>query len=116
MIGAIDRQMRRLNTNTRYLSEQSIAYAERLTATLDKSLTAVIYVNSGSEANDIAWRMAKAWTGRSGGLAMDFAYHGITDAVDPFSPSNDMGSWNFPHMRVITPPDDYTRTVQARRQ
>jgi len=107
VIGAIDRQMRQLNTNTRYLSEQSIAYAERLTATFDKSLTAVIYVNSGSEANDIAWRMAKAWTGRSGGLAMDFAYHGITDAVDPFSPSNDMGSWNFPHMRVITPPDDY---------
>lgn len=107
VIGAIDRQMRQLNTNTRYLSEQSIAYAERLTATLDKSLTAVIYVNSGSEANDIAWRMAKAWTGHSGGLAMDFAYHGITDAVDPFSPSNDMANWNFPHMRVITPPDDY---------
>ncbi len=107
VIGAIDRQMRQLNTNTRYLSEQSIAYAERLTATLDKSLTAVIYVNSGSEANDIAWRMAKAWTGHSGGLAMDFAYHGVTDAVDPFSPSNDMANWNFPHMRVITPPDDY---------
>lgn len=107
VIGAIDRQMRQLNTNTRYLSEQSIAYAERLTATLDESLTAVIYVNSGSEANDISWRMAKAWTGRSGGLAMDFAYHGITDAVDPFSPSNDMGNWNFPHMRVIAPPDDY---------
>lgn len=107
VIGAIERQMRQLNTNTRYLSETSIAYAERLTATLDKSLTAVIYVNSGSEANDIAWRMAKAWTGRSGGLAMDFAYHGITDAVDPFSPSNDMENWNFPHMRVITPPDDY---------
>jgi 4-aminobutyrate aminotransferase-like enzyme len=107
VIGAIERQMRQLNTNTRYLSEQSITYAERLTATLDKSLTAVIYVNSGSEANDIAWRMAKAWTGRSGGLAMDFAYHGITDAVDPFSPSNDMETWHFPHMRVITPPDDY---------
>ncbi|MEO6608720.1 MAG: aminotransferase class III-fold pyridoxal phosphate-dependent enzyme [Aestuariivirga sp.] len=107
VIGAIERQMRQLNTNTRYLSEQSIAYAERLTATLDKSLTTVIYVNSGSEANDIAWRMAKAWTGHSGGLAMDFAYHGITDAVDPFSPSNDMANWKFPHMRVITPPDDY---------
>lgn len=107
VIGAIERQMRQLNTNTRYLSEQSIAYAERLTATLDKSLSAVIYVNSGSEANDIAWRMAKAWTGRSGGLAMDFAYHGVTDAIDPFSPSNDMENWKFPHMRVITPPDDY---------
>ena len=107
VIAAIDRQARMLNTNTRYLSEQSISYAERLTATLDKSLTAVVYVNSGSEANDIAWRMAKAWTGRSGGLAMDFAYHGITDAVEPFSPSNDMAHWNAPHIRLITPPDDY---------
>ena len=104
---AIQRQLRTLNTNTRYLSEQSIAYAERLTATLDKSLSAVVYVNSGSEANDLAWRMAKAWTGKSGGLAMEFAYHGITDAVDPFSPSNSVATWNAPHMRLIPPPDDY---------
>ena len=112
VIAAIDRQMRRLNTNTRYLSEQSITYAERLTATLDKSLTAVIYVNSGSEANDIAWRMAKAWTGCSGGLAMEHAYHGITDAVDPFSPSNDLANWHFPHMRLIAPPDDYRGPIR----
>lgn len=104
---AIHRQSRILNTNTRYLSEHALEYAERLTATLDPSLTAVAFVNSGSEANDIAWRMAKVWTGRSGGLAMEFAYHGITDAVDPFSPSNDLPAWNFPHMRAIPAPDDY---------
>ena len=40
------------------------------------------FVNSGSEANDIAWRMAKAYTGNSGGLIMQFAYHGITEAID----------------------------------
>lgn len=104
---AIHRQSRILNTNTRYLSEHALEYAERLTATLDPSLTAVAFVNSGSEANDIAWRMAKVWTGRSGGLALEFAYHGITDAVDPFSPSNDLAAWNFPHMRTIPAPDDY---------
>lgn len=104
---AIHRQARVLNTNTRYLSEQSIEYAERLTATLDPSLTAVVYVNSGSEANDVAWRMAKAWTGKTGGLAMEYAYHGITDAIDPFSPSNDVAHWQAPHLRLLPAPDDY---------
>ena len=107
VVEAIARQARTLNTNTRYLTEQSIQYAERLTATLDESLSAVLYVNSGSEANDVAWRMAKAWTGNSGGLAMEFAYHGITEASDAFSPSNAVQQWNAPHVRLLPPPDDY---------
>jgi 4-aminobutyrate aminotransferase-like enzyme len=74
---------------------------------MDSSLSAVVYVNSGSEANDVAWRMAKAWTGKRGGLAMDFAYHGITEAIDAFSPSNAPDSWNAPHIRLLPPPDDY---------
>jgi 4-aminobutyrate aminotransferase-like enzyme/Ser/Thr protein kinase RdoA (MazF antagonist) len=104
---AISRQVRRLNTNTRYVTDQAIEYAERLTATTDPSLTSVIYVNSGSEANDIAWRMAKAWTKHKGGLCMDFAYHGITDAVDAFSPSNEPDAPIQSHIRTIPPPDDY---------
>ncbi len=104
---ALVRQARRLNTNTRYVTDEAIEYAERLTATLDKSLSAVVYVNSGSEANDVAWRMAKAWTSKQGGLAMDFAYHGITEAIDAFSPSNAAGEWNAPHIRLLPPPDDY---------
>jgi 4-aminobutyrate aminotransferase-like enzyme/aminoglycoside phosphotransferase (APT) family kinase protein len=104
---AISRQARTLNTNTRYLTDQAMDYAERITATLDKSLSAVIYVNSGSEANDVAWRMAKAWTGKSGGIAMEFAYHGITDAIDYFSPSNWLADWVAPHIRLLPPPDDY---------
>lgn len=104
---ALVRQARALNTNTRYVTDEAIEYAERLTATLDKSLSAVVYVNSGSEANDVAWRMAKAWTGKAGGLAMDFAYHGITEATDAFSPSNSVSEWNAPHIRLLPPPDDY---------
>jgi 4-aminobutyrate aminotransferase-like enzyme/Ser/Thr protein kinase RdoA (MazF antagonist) len=104
---AISSQVRVLNTNTRYVTDQAIEYAERLTATTDPSLTAVVYVNSGSEANDIAWRMAKAWTRHAGGLCMEFAYHGITDAVDAFSPSNEPGTPLQKHMRALPPPDDY---------
>jgi len=104
---AIVRQARTLNTNTRYITDQSIDYAERLTALGDRGLSAVVFVNSGSEANDLAWRMAKAWAGRQGGLAMDFAYHGVTEAMDAFSPSNAPQSWKAPHIRLLPPPDDY---------
>ncbi len=104
---AIVRQVRLLNTNTRYVTNQSIEYAERLIATLDPSLSAVAFVNSGSEANDVAWRMAKAWTGAKGGLAMEFAYHGITEATDAFSPSGSVSGLVPGHIRTFPPPDDY---------
>ena len=104
---AISKQVRVLNTNTRYVTDLPIEYAERLTATTDPALCAVVYVNSGSEANDIAWRMAKAWTRHTGGLCMEFAYHGITDAVDAFSPSNEPDTPLQKHMRALPPPDDY---------
>ena len=104
---AISRQVWVLNTNTRYITDQAIEYAERLTATTDPSLSAVVYVNSGSEANDIAWRMAKAWTKHTGGVCMEFAYHGITDAVDAFSPSNEPDTPLQKHVRALPPPDDY---------
>jgi 4-aminobutyrate aminotransferase-like enzyme len=104
---AIVRQVRRLNTNTRYLTDEAIAYAERLVETADPSLSAVLFVNSGSEANDVAWRLAKAWTGKRGGLAMDFAYHGITEATDAFSPSNAYVENLASHIRTLPPPDGY---------
>ncbi len=105
---AVARQLRTLNTNTRYLTDQSIAYAERLKATLDPSLDTVIFVNSGSEANDVAWRMANAWTGRRGALCMDNAYHGVTMMIDMLSPSNyPPGRWNMPLVRQMEAPDRY---------
>ncbi len=104
---AIVRQARRLNTNTRYITDQSLDYAARLAATADPALSAVVYVNSGSEANDVAWRMAKTWTGNRGALVMEFAYHGVSEATDALSPSNAPGSPIQPHVRTIPPPDVY---------
>jgi 4-aminobutyrate aminotransferase-like enzyme/aminoglycoside phosphotransferase (APT) family kinase protein len=104
---AIVRQARTLNTNTRYVTEAAIEYAARLTATAEPGLSAVVHVNSGSEANDVAWRMAKVWTGNAGGLVMEFAYHGITEATDAFSPSNAPEKPLSPHVRTIPPPDLY---------
>ncbi len=104
---AIAAQARMLNTNTRYLGEQVLDYAERLGALTGGELTACAFVNSGSEANDIAWRMARAWTGHQGALTQEFGYHGITEAIDALSPSALIGAEMPPHVRTILAPDGY---------
>ncbi|MBS0419336.1 MAG: aminotransferase class III-fold pyridoxal phosphate-dependent enzyme [Proteobacteria bacterium] len=87
VVAAIANQAKRIASNTRYLDTRIIEYVERLTETLPPDLDACLFVNSGSEANDIAWRMAKSHTGHEGALVMTFAYHGITDAVTALSPA-----------------------------
>jgi len=87
VVAAIANQAKRIASNTRYLDTHIIEYVERLMETLPPDLNACLFVNSGSEANDIAWRMAKAHTGHEGALVMKFAYHGITDAVTALSPA-----------------------------
>lgn len=87
VVAAIAQQAKCIASNTRYLDERIIEYVERLTATLPPDLDTCLFVNSGSEANDIAWRIAKSHTGNDGALVMTHAYHGITDAVTALSPS-----------------------------
>jgi 4-aminobutyrate aminotransferase-like enzyme/Ser/Thr protein kinase RdoA (MazF antagonist) len=87
VVAAIQRQTAILATHTRYLHGRILEYAERLTATMPAHLDACIFVNSGSEANDVAWRIAQFATGHKGGVVMAHAYHGITDAVAALTPS-----------------------------
>jgi 4-aminobutyrate aminotransferase-like enzyme len=105
VVEALVRQARRLNTNMRYLHETALEVAERLTTSTDGALDVVMFVNSGSEANDVAWRIARAVTGATGGIASDFAYHGITDAITALTPE-EWGSHPPPeHVRTWRPPD-----------
>ncbi len=104
---AISRQSRTLNTNTRYLGEQVLDYAERLGQKTGAALTACAFVNSGSEANDVAWRIATAWTGARGALTQEFAYHGITEAIDAVSPSASRIGALAAHVRTLVAPDCY---------
>jgi 4-aminobutyrate aminotransferase-like enzyme/Ser/Thr protein kinase RdoA (MazF antagonist) len=83
---AIAGQAHLLATNTRYLHEAAVALGERLTATFPPELDTVVLVNSGSEANDLAWRLARAVTGRTGAVTTANAYHGITAATTDLSP------------------------------
>jgi len=86
VVNAVSRQMARLNINTRYLYGSMVDYAERLAATLPDGLDRCLFVSSGSEANDLAWRMAWAATGNKGALVTQGAYHGVTDLVASLSP------------------------------
>jgi 4-aminobutyrate aminotransferase-like enzyme len=102
---AIARQGRRLNTNLRYLHEDAIELAERLVATMPEGLDTVLFVNSGSEANDLAWRLATTATGARGGMCTTFAYHGISEAIAPLSPESWPGGRQPEHIETWAPPD-----------
>lgn len=81
VVEAIQQQAAVLNTNTRYLHEEIVAFAEEICATLPPELSVVHVVNSGSEANELALRMARAATGQKDMIAVEVGYHGNTNAV-----------------------------------
>ncbi|WP_020673158.1 aminotransferase class III-fold pyridoxal phosphate-dependent enzyme [Amycolatopsis nigrescens] len=87
LVDAATRQLRRLNTNSRFVYEVLTEYAEALTATLPDGLDVVYFLNSGSEANDLALRMARYLSGREDVVIIDDAYHGYTTTVADVSPS-----------------------------
>ena len=82
---AVVRQTRTLNTHARYLYAPLVELAERLLATTP-GLDTVMLVNSGSEANDVAWRIATGVTGNIGAVVTEHAYHGVTAAIAALSP------------------------------
>jgi 4-aminobutyrate aminotransferase-like enzyme/Ser/Thr protein kinase RdoA (MazF antagonist) len=86
VVRAGQRQMALLNTNTRYLHELAVRYAERLWATLPSPLSVCYFVNSGSEANELALRLARAYTGRRDVIVVEGAYHGNTTTLVDVSP------------------------------
>jgi 4-aminobutyrate aminotransferase-like enzyme len=86
VVAAGQRQMELLNTNTRYLNDLILQYAEQLTATLPESLSVCFFVNSGSEANELAIRLARAHTKARDMIVLDHAYHGNTTTLIDISP------------------------------
>ena len=108
VVEALSRQAATLNTNTRYVYKSVLEYADRLSATMPGNLSVCMFVCSGSEANDLAWRLAKAHTGNDGGIVMEDAYHGTTEAVNDLSPAElQPGESPAPHIATVPPPDGY---------
>ncbi len=109
VVAAIARQAATLNTNTRYLHRTVVDLAERIVASMPAGLDTVMFVNSGSEANDLAWRLATAATGARGGIVTDFAYHGVSAAIADLSPEEWPRGEQPPHVATIPAPDTYRR-------
>ena len=104
---AIAEQAALLNTHTRYLHQGIIDYSEDLLATLPNQLGHVMFTCTGSEANDLALRIAKNHTGNTGIIVTRNAYHGVTTEVAGISPSLGGLSSLAPWVRVIDAPDSY---------
>ena len=86
IVRALQHQAARLNTNSRYLYDLMNHYAERLTATMPEPLNVCFLVNSGSEANDLALRLARAYTDQKDVIVVDKAYHGNSSSCTDISP------------------------------
>lgn len=112
VVDAVARNMRTLNTNTRYLYEELLWYAERLAKTLPDPLEICYVVNSGSEANDLALRMARTFTGHRDVVVVDHAYHGNLSSLIEISPYkfNGPGGAGRPASTHVVPMPDPLRS------
>ncbi|MCC6306129.1 MAG: aminotransferase class III-fold pyridoxal phosphate-dependent enzyme [Rhodobacteraceae bacterium] len=105
VVEAVARQLATLNTHSRYLHDAILDHAERLTARLGHGLGQVLYVCTGSEANDVALRMAQAATGRMGLIATDAGYHGNTALVSAVTASRTPIGGRPAFVRLVPAPD-----------
>lgn len=104
VVQAIARQASVLNTHTRYLHDGILDYAERLLATMPPELGHATFTCTGSEANDLAMRIATAHTGGTGLIVTRFAYHGVTSAIACASPSLGKFVQLGAHVRLVDAP------------
>jgi 4-aminobutyrate aminotransferase-like enzyme/Ser/Thr protein kinase RdoA (MazF antagonist) len=110
VVRAAQEQLALLNTNTRYLHDNAIRYAQRLTELLPEPLRVCYFLNSGSEANELALRLARAHTGREDIITLEHAYHGHTNAlidISPYKFNGPGGRGRKPWVHVAPIADDY---------
>ncbi len=110
VVAAGQRQMAVLNTNTRYLHDGLAEYVERLTATFPEPLSVCFLVCTGSEANDLALRLARAHTGRRELIVLDHAYHGNSPTlveISPYKCEGPGGEGLASHAHKVAMPDPY---------
>ena len=104
------RQLRTLNTNTRYLHDALERFAAALTSTLPEPLRVCYFVSSGSEANELALRLARAYTPHRGVVVLEHAYHGNTSTlieISPYKFDGPGGEGRRPWVYVAPVPDGY---------
>ncbi|MBT8099574.1 MAG: aminotransferase class III-fold pyridoxal phosphate-dependent enzyme [Gammaproteobacteria bacterium] len=105
VVAALTRQISTLNTHTRYLHRNVVELAERLTAKLPQELDIAMFSCTGSEANELALRIARACSGGEGIVIVDYAYHGNTHILAQASRSYAPGDSKPPYIETVPPPD-----------
>jgi 4-aminobutyrate aminotransferase-like enzyme/Ser/Thr protein kinase RdoA (MazF antagonist) len=116
VVNAGKSQMGVLNTNTRYLHDEILTFAEALLSTFPAELSVVHFVNSGSEANELAMRMAKAFSGQKDMIALEIGYHGNTQAcidVSSYKFDGKGGSGCPEHTHIVPLPDAFRGLYQG---
>ena len=108
VVAALSRQIETLNTHTRYLHDNVLDYAERLTGKLPSALDTVMFTCTGTEANELALRIARTVTGGTGIIVVDYAYHGNSHAISQISPA-DLPVESIPEFVVTVPAPDIYR-------
>ena len=108
VVEALTRQVATLNTHTRYLHENVLDFAERLTGKFPDELDTAMFSCTGSEANELALRIARSVTGGTGLIVADFAYHGNTKAIYEIS-TEDIPAAKVPDYVVTVPTPDVYR-------
>ncbi|QYX55752.1 aminotransferase class III-fold pyridoxal phosphate-dependent enzyme [Roseovarius sp. SCSIO 43702] len=119
VVNALAAQAATLNTNTRYLGEPILDYSERLAARLPEGLDTLFFVNSGSEANELALRIARTALGRKNTVVLDWAYHGNTGGMVDVSPYKFKRKGGFPKpdfVEIAEFPDAYRGTHRGMTQ
>jgi 4-aminobutyrate aminotransferase-like enzyme len=110
VVRAAQEQLALLNTNTRYLHDNAVRYAERLAELLPQPLRVCYFLSSGSEANELALRLARARTRRDDVIVLEHAYHGNTTTlvdVSPYKFDGPAGRGRKGFVHVVPLPDDY---------
>jgi len=110
VVSSAAKQAARLNTNTRYLNDLILDFADRITATLPEQLSVVYFVNSGSEANELAMRIARTALGSKATVVLDWAYHGNTGGMIDISPYKFKRKGGYPRpdfVEIAEFPDPY---------
>ena len=116
VVAAGQAQMAKLNTNTRFLHDNLVVYAEKLLATMPEQLSVCMFVNSGSEANELAFRLARNFTGSRELLTVEGAYHGNTNAcieASPYKFDGPGGEGAPDYVHKVMLPDPYRGAYQG---
>ena len=116
VVKAGQQQMAVLNTNTRYLHDNILNFAQELAKTLPKELSVLHFVNSGSEANELALRMAQAVTGQKDIIALEVGYHGNTNgciAISSYKFDGKGGKGKPEHTHIVPLPDSFRGLYQG---